>query len=111
MGNKPLSLNYKRKSRNFKPELKNSKKSSKLNVLPEPRSKNNAPNFPENSKNSPKDLKKLVVQLLLKLNSTNAVKLKWPNLDAILKNLTWPMSRLSPLFVKSKLTKSVNFLN
>merc|ERR1711981_1503898 len=48
--NKLLLPNFKRKSRNFKPELKNLKKNSKPNVLLELKLKNNAPSFQENLK-------------------------------------------------------------
>merc|ERR1712173_64499 len=47
-----LLLNFRKRSRNFKLELKNSKKNLKLSVLPELKLKSNALNFPENSKNS-----------------------------------------------------------
>merc|ERR1712066_350098 len=106
-----LLLNFKRKSRNFKPELKSSKKNSKPNVLPEPRLKNNALNFPENSKNSLKDLKKLAVLLLPKLNSTNVVNPRWPNSDVTSKNPTWLTNPPFLLFARNKPTESANFLN
>merc|ERR1712066_315984 len=105
--NKLLLLNFKRKSRNFKPELKN----LKPNVPPEQRLRNNALNFPENSKSSLKDLKKLVVPLLLKSNLINAANPRWLNSDVILKNPTWPTNQLSLLSAKNKPTKSVNFPN
>merc|ERR1711879_1032348 len=109
--NKHLLRNSKRKSKSFKPELKSSKKNSKPNVLPERRLKNNALNSPENSKSFLKDLKKQVVLLLPKLNSTDAVSLRWLNSDVISKNPTWLTNLQSPLFARNKLTKSANFLN
>merc|ERR1711879_470402 len=108
--NKRSLPNFKRKSKSFKPELKSSKKNSKPNVLLEQRLKNNALNSPENSKSFLKDLKKQVL-LLPKLNSTNAVKLKWQNLDVISKNLIWPTNLPSLLFARSKQIKSVSFLS
>merc|ERR1711981_1553828 len=104
-------FNFKRKSRNFKPELKNLKKNSKPNVLLELKLKNNAPSFQENLKNFLKDSKKLVAPLLPKLNSTSVAKLRWPNSDVILRN---PILLTNPLYlhsVKSKPIKSANFLN
>merc|ERR1711981_1398181 len=86
------------------------KKNLKLNVLLVLKLKNNVVNFLENLKNFQKDLKKLVVLLLLKLNFPKDVKLKWPNLDVILKNLILPMNLLSQVFVRNKLIKLVNFL-
>merc|ERR1711941_215984 len=98
--NKRSLPNFKRKSKSFKP-----------NVLLEQRLKNNALNSPENSKSFLKDLKKQAVLLLPKLNSTNAVKLKWQNLDVISKNLIWPTNLPSLLFARSKQIKSVSFLS
>merc|ERR1712154_712458 len=102
--------NSRRKSKNFKPELKSSKKNSKPNELPELRSKNNDLNCPENSKSSLSDLKKLVAPPLNKSNLTNDEKLKWPNFDEILKNPTWPTNLLFPTSERNRPTKSPNCL-
>merc|ERR1712046_363906 len=96
--------------KNFKPELKNSKKSLKPNELPELRSKNNDLNCPENSKSSLNDLKKLVAPPLNKSNSTNDEKLKWLNFDEISKNPTWLTNPLFPTSERNRPTKSLNCL-
>merc|ERR1712173_47469 len=96
--------------KNFKPELKSSKKNSKPNELPELRSKNNDLNCLENSKSSPNDLKKLVVLPPLKSSSTNDEKLKWLNSDETWKNPTWPTNPPLPPSERNKPTRSLNFL-
>merc|ERR1711879_762748 len=102
--------NSRRKSKNFRLELMNSKKNLKPNELPELRSKNNDLNCPENLKNSLNDLKKLVVPPLNKLNSTNDEKLRWLNFDEISKNPTWPTNPLFPTFERNKPIRSPNCL-
>merc|ERR1711879_891675 len=96
--------------RSSKPELKNLKKSWKLNELPEPRSKNNDLNCLENLKNFLSDLRKLVVPPLPKSNLTNDEKLKWLNSDEIWKNPTWLMNPPLLLFERNKPTKLLNCL-
>jgi hypothetical protein len=61
----------------FEPESKNLKKSSKLNVPPEPRLRNRGLNSLVNSRNSLSVLKKLVVLLLPRLRLIRNVKLNW----------------------------------
>merc|ERR1712066_1209502 len=102
--------NFRRKSRNFKPELKNSRKNLKQNELPELRPKNNDLNSPENLKNFPNDLKKLVVPPPLRLSSTNDEKPKWQNSDETWKNPTWPTNLLLLLFERSRPTRLPNCL-
>merc|ERR1711881_415977 len=82
-----------------------SKKNLKLNVQLEQRLKNNVPNFPENLKNFLKDWKKLVVPPPLKLSLTSVAKLRWPNSDVILKNLTLLTNQQFLHSARSKLTK------
>merc|ERR1711879_267898 len=88
-----MGLNSRRKSRNFRPELKNSKRNLKPNELPELRSKNNDLNCPENLK-----------------NSLNDVKLRWLNFDEISKNPTWPTNPLFPTSERNKRIRSPNCL-
>merc|ERR1712173_418731 len=102
--------NFRRKSKNFKPELKNLKRNLKPNELPELRSKNNDLNCLENSKSSLNDSKKLVVPPLNKSNLTNDEKLRWLNFDEISKNLTWPTNPLFPTSERNKLIRSPNCL-
>merc|ERR1711941_57470 len=105
-----MGPNFKRKSRNFRPELKNSKRSLKPNELPELRSKNNDLNCLENSKSSLNDSKKLVVPPLNKSNLTNDEKLRWLNFDETSKNPTWPTNPLFPPSERNRLTRSLNCL-
>merc|ERR1712244_53706 len=98
--------NSRRKSKNFKPELKNSKKNLKPNELPELRSKNNDLNGLENSKSSPNDLKKLVEPPLNKSNSTSDERLRWLSFDEISKNPTWPTNPLFPISERNRPIRS-----
>merc|ERR1712025_84224 len=100
--NKLSLLSSKRRSKNFKLVLKNSKKNLNLSVLCVLRSRNNDLIFHANLKSSPSVSKKPVVKPLLKSNSTSDVKPKWPNSDVISKNLTSHMKPKSQLFARSK---------